>query len=203
MQGLHHPDPDVKLCIIPFDERVKTFIKSIVGIGQLNLQENIAYFSVIPGFVMPLQATKHIKLMVATHGYENYNICDGIISVQHQSRVMFTNFAQGGLLFHIQRGRLNEQVLFRTSKEMSDYTFRKMPTKGLLKDLNIWNFPKIHPAPLEKYNVLDFVHQDEDNNVSLKFGLPTKVTPKTNQELEEEFHTPRQHMSRLMDQSYP
>lgn len=200
MQGLHHPDPDVKLCIILVDERAKTFLKSIVGIGQLNLQENIAYFSVIPGFVLPLQAAKHLKLMVATRGYENYDIRDGIISVQHQSRIMFTNFAQDGLLFHIQRGRLNEQVLVRTSKEMSDYTFRKMPTKGLLGDIGMWNFPKIHPAPQEKYNVLDFVHQDENNNVSLKFGVPTKVTPKTNQELEEEFHTPPQH---LMDQNHP
>ena len=66
MQGLHHPNPDVKLCIILVDERAKTFRKSLIGIGQLNLQENIAYFSVIPSFVMPLQAAKHIKLRVAT-----------------------------------------------------------------------------------------------------------------------------------------
>ena len=130
--------------------------------------------------------------MVTTKGYERYDIRHGIISIQHQSRVMFTNFPQDGLLFHIQKGRLNEEVLVRTSRNMTDYTFRKMPTKGLIENLEMWNFPKIHPAPLEKYNLLDFVHQDENNNVSLKFGRPTQVEHKTFQELEDEFNTPTQ-----------
>ena len=144
--------------------------------------------------------------MVATSGYEKYDLRYGILSIQHQSRVKFTNFAQDGLLFHIHKGRLNEEVLVRTSRNMSDYTFRKMPTKGMLDHLKMWNFLQIHPAPQDKYNLLEFVHQDENNNVSLKFGLPTKVEQKTIQELEEEFNTPTQCLftkNRTAEQSYP
>lgn len=87
---------------------------------------------------------------------------------------MFTDFAQDGMLTHIQKGRLNEEVLVRTSRDMADYTFIKVPTKGILKNLKVWNFPEIQPEHKLKYNLLDFVHQ-EVNNVSLKFGQPTVV----------------------------
>lgn len=50
----------------------------------------------------------------------------------------------------------------------------------------MWNFPQILPAQ-KKYDLLDFVHQDENNNVSIKFG-PSLVY---NQDLEEEFRTPK------------
>ena len=144
--------------------------------------------------------------MVATSGYENYDIQHVILSIQHQSRVMFTNFAQDGLLFHIQKGRLNEEVLVRTSRNMPDYTFRKIPTKGLIDNLAMWNFPKIHHVAQEKYNLLEFVHQDENNNVSLKFGRPTQVEQKTIQELKEEFNIPPQYFlgkHKMREQTLP
>lgn len=183
----------MRICTVLVDERIADFKKSIIGIGQLELYQNVAYFSVIPGFVLPIEAAKDIKLVIATQGYEQYNIEKGILSIHHESRVMFTNFAQDGLLPTIQKGRLNEEVLVRTTRNMVDYTFVKIPTKGMLKNLQMWNFPQIQPAKVEKYNLLEFVHQDkETNNVSLKFGEPTLVKRMTNEELEREFNTPTQ-----------
>lgn len=193
LQGLHSPDPNVRICTVLVDERIADFKTSIIGIGQLELLQNVTYFSVIPGFVLPIEAAKDIELIIATQGYEQYNIEKGILSIHHQSRVMFTNFAQDGLLPTIQKGRSNEEVLVRTTRDMVDYTFVKVPAKGMLNNLQMWNFPQIQPAKAKKYNLLEFVHQDkETNNVSLKFGQPTLVKKITNQELEEEFNTPTQ-----------
>lgn len=187
IQGLHSPDFDIKICVSLVDERIFDFKESIVGIGQLELHQNVAYFSVIPGLVIPLRATKHIKLLINTKGYERYLITEGILAVEYQSRVMFTHFPQEGLLDHIQRGRMNEEVLVRTTRNMVDYTFHRIPTQGMLSDYNLamWNFPQILPVT-EKYNVLDFVHQD-GNSVSLKFARPSLAYQNTNQEQEENF----------------
>ena len=100
----------------------------------------------IPGFVLPLKSAKYIKLIIGTQGYEKYIISEGILSVQHPSQVMFTHYAQDGLLNHIHRRRMNEEILVRTSRGMADYTFRKIPTQGMLSDANLkmWNFPQFN-----------------------------------------------------------
>lgn len=92
-------------------------------------------------------------MIIGTQGYEKYIISEGILSVQRQSRVMFTHYAQDGLLNHIHRGRMNEEILVRTSRGMEDYTFRKIPTQGMLSDANLkmWNFPPIQLANIYIY----------------------------------------------------
>lgn len=64
---------------------------------------------------------------------------------------MFTHYPQDGLLNHIQRGRLNEEILVRTSRDMADYTFQRIPTKCMITDANLkmWNFPQIQPIKKE------------------------------------------------------
>ena len=128
IQGLHSPNPDAKICAILVDKRTQEFKKSIIGIGQLEFDQSVAYFNVISGFVLPLRPSKFIKLIIGTQGYEKYIIHEGILSVQHQSRVTFTNFARDGLLNHLQRQRMNEEILVRTSRGMADYNFKKVRT---------------------------------------------------------------------------
>lgn len=105
---------------------------------------------------------------------------------------MLTNFAEDGMLRHIQKGRLNEEVLVMTSRDMADYTLVKIPTAGMIKNLRMWNFPELLPkTEKQKYNALNFVHQ-EGNSVSIKFAEPIKVKLVSNEDLEKEFRTPTQ-----------
>lgn len=78
IQGLHSPDPEIRICAKLVDERISDVKKSIIEIGQLEFHQNVAYFNVIPGFAFPLKAAKYIKLIIGTQGYEKYIITEGI-----------------------------------------------------------------------------------------------------------------------------
>lgn len=122
------------------------FRDRIVRIGELNLKETVAYFSVIPGFVIPIEASKYIKLLIHTHGYERYIITEGyeryiitegIISIEFQSYVMFSHHPRDGLISNMPNGRINEEILVRTTRDMEDYTFQRITTAQMLDSNNL------------------------------------------------------------------
>lgn len=89
IQGLHRPQEQVKISCYLLDTRWNEMEKMLLGAAQLDFNDNVAYFNVIPGLTFMTEALEHMKLIIVTKGYDDFDKRYGTIAVEFQSYCMF------------------------------------------------------------------------------------------------------------------
>ena len=178
IQGLHRPQNNINIMCCLVDKRWKDFEKSLIGIAQLEMSDNIGYFNVIPAFTVTVDTAKHFKLILYASGYEDYIIPDANINIEFQSYVKFSQFPHQGMQDGIPSGRLNEEILVRTNSSDYNHTYSIKNTGPMReKAKTIWHLPEFQETKTVQNKPL-FINQDDvTGNVTIQFG-PPKTTVK-------------------------
>ena len=81
--------------------------KSLVGIAQLKMSDDIRYFNVTQAFTITIPTVKYFKLILYATGYEDYIIPNANINIEFQNYVKFSQNSFEGMQLGIPRGKIN------------------------------------------------------------------------------------------------
>ncbi|KAF8406475.1 hypothetical protein HHK36_008563 [Tetracentron sinense] len=185
IRGLHLPNSRFRVCVVLIDERYQEFQKNVLGMRELQLQDNVAYFQVIPGFVTSIHCLDQFKLVIDTDEYDDtmYPLRHQL-SIQYQALVMFHEQSQTGLLHEIPTGKRGQQLIVRSvnPSRLPDYTFaynNAVTQVEHCQRTKQWHFPDLTPQASQKAQ-LAYMLTDK-KGTTFAFGPGKPMAPASDQ----------------------